>query len=718
LVGVVSQSPAPNPRNSLSLTLPLKACMGMRTVAGSYLNPNQQRRLVVTCQYVDKLLSELESSLVESSSKAAFPRYVPDITLAQRRTIEDYIARIRTQLVRVLDSQGIERPEPRIPTSRQLHVNLTFIDIAVEELKPKYMRGYGEVHSSAATELNGLVGELQDIIAQFDRYVSLGVGDDLQQRLRALEQVGDEVQLLRTLEEIITRHGFVEFRSSLSMLLDRLEDTTFEIAIFGRVSSGKSSLLNAILESEVLPVGVTPITAVPTRIVYGEPASVKVWFATRPVERVELSRLPEFVAEHENPGNHKNVTRIVVQLPAQHLQGGIAFVDTPGLGSLATSGAAETLAYLPRCDLGVVLVDAGSTLTADDLKTVQSLYQAGIPANVLLSKADLLTPQDRARVVSYVRDHVAAELNLHLSVHPVSVIGNSRALLTEWFETEIRPLYAQREELRRHSIRRKVGTLRQSVAAALRMRLRRVEHVSSELSDQLRAVENRLRQATAELEGARNISKRAVDEIGWASGDALKSAAAELVAAWSDGQPAASPAEETIKAAIGKIVQERAETIQQHLQELSRDLYEAVKSAGEALEQPHSLTEEEFASAVREMPMLDLGQLPVRAHRPAVSMLLGQSLAAARVASQLRRQIGAPLEQTLRAYRLVLNEWLDATLQNISSRFQAYADGYRAQIGRLLNDEQLTSQQERDIQRNLEELETESPAPAQSLRRA
>jgi hypothetical protein len=41
---------------------------------------------------------------------------------------------------------------------------------------------------------------------------------------------------------------------------------SFEIALFGRVSSGKSSLLNAVLETNLLPIGVTPVTAVPTRI--------------------------------------------------------------------------------------------------------------------------------------------------------------------------------------------------------------------------------------------------------------------------------------------------------------------------------------------------------------------------------------------------------------------------------------------------------------------
>jgi len=68
-----------------------------------------------------------------------------------------------------------------------------------------------------------------------------------------------------------------------------------------------------------------------------------------------------------------------VELPAAGLREGVVYVDTPGLGSLATAGAAETKAYLPRCDLGIVLIDAGSTLTQDDLATIQTLYEAGNP---------------------------------------------------------------------------------------------------------------------------------------------------------------------------------------------------------------------------------------------------------------------------------------------------------------------------------------------------
>lgn len=91
------------------------------------LNEFQARRLSVTCQYVDKVIGEIEQFLHSAASKAAFPRYIPDITPTQRRTIEDYLARIRAQLARVLDGQGIPRPQAWVPTSRAVYTALTTI---------------------------------------------------------------------------------------------------------------------------------------------------------------------------------------------------------------------------------------------------------------------------------------------------------------------------------------------------------------------------------------------------------------------------------------------------------------------------------------------------------------------------------------------------------------------------------------------------------------
>jgi len=137
----------------------------------------------VTCRYIDKLLADMESALNVSASKLAFPQYAPDITSAQRCVIEDYISCIRAQLVRVLDGQNIERPPADIPVSRSLHSTLTFVNIAVEELKPEYMCGYGEVTPEAAVELNRIAGELKGLVRQLDHYVTRGDGENLPQRL-------------------------------------------------------------------------------------------------------------------------------------------------------------------------------------------------------------------------------------------------------------------------------------------------------------------------------------------------------------------------------------------------------------------------------------------------------------------------------------------------------------------------------------------------------
>ncbi|MGH9502381.1 MAG: dynamin family protein [Terriglobales bacterium] len=665
------------------------------------LNSNHVRRLSVTCRYLDKLLADMENALNISASRLAFPQYIPDLAPAQRRVIEDYIARIRAQLTRVLDGQGIERPAPEIPVSRSLHAVLTFIEIAVEELKPEYMRGYGEVPAAAAVDLNGIAGELRGLVIELERYVMRGSQENLLQRLELLEQAGDDVALLKKLETAITDHGLVEFRSTLSMILDRLEDNGFEIAIFGRVSSGKSSLLNAILQTDILPVGVTPITALPTRITFGRESGIEVWFANRAAEQFEISRLPEFVAEQHNPGNEKHITKILVHLDSLRLREGVVFVDTPGLGSLATRGAAETIAYLPRCDLGVVLIDAGSTLTPDDLRTIQILYEAAIPATVLLSKADILSPDDRLRTIDYVTQHIKAELNIDLPVHPVSVMPQCRDLLTDWFRNDIAPLYNQRQELKLRSVKRKIGALRRSLELALSSRLRRKGKLSPRRVEALRGVERALRQANGEIEELRKDARHAADKIERLFPLALRGASASVVASWkSDANH--TNLNQIVKKAVLGTVEEWTGKLQRAMVALAGDLYRSLESAVQVMEMKDTLSEEDFTTLLREMPGFDIGNLDLRMNRPSLLLLTGRKLTESAIATRLTKLMGPMLATSLSAYRALLGDWAERTLTQMQRRFDAYANGYRAQLERALEAQDLDPDQEGAIRQNLE----------------
>ena len=675
-------------------------------MAQESLNSNHARRLSVTCQHIDKLLADMENAVSVSASERAFPEYIADVTPAQRQTIEDYIARIRSQLARILDGQGIERPAPRIPASRSLYTILTFIGIAAEELQPKYMRGYGEIPPAAAVDLNGIAAELLSLTHQLDQYIKGGAGENLEKRLLELEKAGNDVALLKKLEAIISEQGLVEFRSTVSMILDRLADNSFEIAVFGRVSSGKSSLLNAVLGTDVLPVGVTPITAVPTRIVYGEIPAVHVWFANRPPDQFDTSRLPEFVTEQGNPGNEKHVTRVVLHMSSPRLRDGVTFVDTPGLGSLATRGAAETLAYLPRCDLGVVLMDAGSALTGNDLNTVQTLYEAGIPANILVSKADLLSAEDRGRVIEYVRSHLRSELNLEAQVHAVSAMAKARDLLTEWFEKDIAPLYNQSRELKLRSTSRKVGTLLQSIEVSLEGRLRQSKAQPTITPEKLRELEARLRQAGGRAQEARATVRQIASEIRDMSSSALADAAAGLMNLGDRGSKE-NDAEQVVLDVVNQTVRGRSKRLYDLVSALGEELHHTLLWTANTLCLSDAPTAEEFSSHLREMPLFDLGPIFLRMTRPTMVSFLGRSFAERWTARGLTRSIGRDMERALSAYSQLAGDWSDSMVGQIQSRFDAHANRYRALVERLAVPHELSSEQEQAILRNLNFLRRE-----------
>jgi hypothetical protein len=143
------------------------------------LNSSQLQRLLITCKHIDGLLGDIEETLNAATSKSIFPSYVGDIAPLQRKTIEDYIALLRDQLLRVLAGQSLAPPEPHISALHSIHVGLTFVEIAIAELDPRYMRGYGPVSEPGAADLYSVMAELQSAAKQMHHYILELRSDDL-----------------------------------------------------------------------------------------------------------------------------------------------------------------------------------------------------------------------------------------------------------------------------------------------------------------------------------------------------------------------------------------------------------------------------------------------------------------------------------------------------------------------------------------------------------
>ncbi|MFN2541626.1 MAG: dynamin family protein [Chthoniobacterales bacterium] len=635
---------------------------------------NHARHVRTTFQYIDKLLSEAEHTMADAGSPSPFQTHSNDTTPIQRKVTHDYIARIRESMRHVMEELNIPPAEPVSGAVWAAAINLMFCSISLNELTPERMRGYGVLSAEAAQRLDGIRAELDALVSRLRAFLGKGAGGDLQKRLEQLGKTGDEIRLLSELERIITAHGLVEFRGTLGMLLDRIENTAFEVGVFGRVSSGKSSLLNYILQTDVLPIGVTPVTAIPTRISHGPVPEAGIEFAEAQPAIIALSELAEFATEQNNPGNKKHVTRIFVKLPSDRLKEGVTFVDTPGLGSLAVAGAEETIAYLPRCDLGIVLIDASAGLTQDDLVVVQALYQAGASAMVLVSKADLFGDADRQRMIDYVKTNLYDQLHIRPPVHAVSVFGAESILCDRWFENELRPFLARHHELALESQKRKIGALREGVVAVLERRLQTSAGITS--------IEN-AGLAPERVEALRNADRmleRAQGEAFFLTRDISRTRAQIIDLAAERIAHALVEAEDVdLALLVGQTVTELlAQPVSAILSLMERTrtvLADAIQLV--APESGRAMAEELPKPAG--MPMMDVSEFTrnIVIEKPAVLSLLGKSVLKSHVRRKLEEHERALLE-FLSLYGNRLRRWVEQSLNALRSAFGAFADMQRA----------------------------------------
>jgi len=645
------------------------------------LNEHQKTRLRITCQYIDKLLNDIENILHAATSQSSFPRFIVDINPAQVRVIEDYIRRLRSQLVRTIAWQQMKPKPPEIPVTRAVLTHLAFVDIAIEELKPHYMRGSGHVPEDAVSELNGVVYELRSLVGGMERYLKQELTTDLEERLRRLEETGCDVELLRFLEQIVTRDGLVEFRPRIRTLASRLEDDSFEVALFGRVSSGKSSLLNALLGTNVLPVGINPITAVPTKLRYGNVLKAAVAYGDGRAAAVTLDELSRLVTEQGNPGNLKNVVRAIVEIPSPRLKQGILLVDTPGLGSLAKGGAAETLAYLPSCDLALLLIDAGATLSEEDIGTLRLLYEAGIPALVLLSKSDLLAEGDLHRSISYIREHIKRDLGLHVDIHPVSALSQYSVMLDHFYERELLPRFEQSRSLKESSVARKIGALREAVTSAIEVSLDRDKRTDASPSIDASDLEATLRVLTGEVGEQGTALYRTFREMGETPNTVVDLVAEQAVQWARNGNANHIPSlqlAELVHDVVWKLVQQPIE----RLRNIGIHAVSDLQRTAQELRKTDAPSREDFELLLRDMPRFELAVLPTEIN-VGHWKFLGEAIVRSRIKTSLRDSIGPLLKDELHLYGMALAQWSEQIVRRLEALINSYADGYRAQIHRI-----------------------------------
>lgn len=87
-------------------------------------------------------------------------------------------------------------------------------------------------------------------------------------------------------------------------LKTKIANRELVISVIGQFKRGKTSFINGVLKTAVLPVGIIPVTSVATRISYGEELA-EVHLKTGQSQTVALDQLVEYIAEQQNPNNRR-----------------------------------------------------------------------------------------------------------------------------------------------------------------------------------------------------------------------------------------------------------------------------------------------------------------------------------------------------------------------------------------------------------------------------
>jgi GTP-binding protein EngB required for normal cell division len=210
------------------------------------------------------------------------------------------------------------------------------------------------------------------------------------------------------LAEVADAIGMISLASDIrTSRIPKIEAERYHLVVLGEFNHGKSTFVNALLGADILPAGITPTTASINHVVYAPTPTAKVVLTHGETRQLEPSQLKEWVTVAG--GRASEVAFVELGYPSDLLANNVVLVDTPGVNDLNEQRAEVTYGYVPRADAVVFLLDAGQALKDSEREFLRSrvLENAKDRLIFVLGKMDLLNPDEKTAVESYVRDHLA-----------------------------------------------------------------------------------------------------------------------------------------------------------------------------------------------------------------------------------------------------------------------------------------------------------------------
>ncbi|MDA8082203.1 MAG: dynamin family protein [Nitrospiraceae bacterium] len=203
-------------------------------------------------------------------------------------------------------------------------------------------------------------------------------------------------------------------------LREKIETNAFNLVVVGQFKRGKTSLINALLGADILPVAVVPLTSIATVMTYGDALRIKVYFNDGNVAEIRPESLPEYVTEKGNPKNIKDVSEVVVTYPSYYLKDGVRLIDTPGVGSIYQHNTDVAYRYLPKSDAVLFLLSVDQPMGKSELDFLHDVREYSNRIFFILNKADHLDERDLKESADFQRNVLKEVIGSEARIFPLS----------------------------------------------------------------------------------------------------------------------------------------------------------------------------------------------------------------------------------------------------------------------------------------------------------
>ncbi len=225
-------------------------------------------------------------------------------------------------------------------------------------------------------------------------------------------------ELLTCIDSTSHIDGITDF--AFQELKEKIRDNVFNLVVLGQFKRGKTTLINALLGSEILPMAVVPLTSIATILKYGDSLKISVFYNNDRVEEIPLENLPRFVTEKGNPRNEKDVREVVITYPSSYLKDGVRLIDTPGVGSVYQHNTDVAYQYLPKSDAALFLLSVDQPVSLAELDFLNDVKEYSHRIFFLQNKADYVNTEDLNESISFSKKVIEECMGSEVNISPLS----------------------------------------------------------------------------------------------------------------------------------------------------------------------------------------------------------------------------------------------------------------------------------------------------------